>query len=93
MPEFPGGTDSLLAFFFKNLTLPEDDGAIYAGTVIVAFIVEPDGTLTNKNIVKGIYPKADTVVLKLIDKMPKWIPGKCDDKFVPFKTYVPLRIN
>ena len=93
MPQFPGGQDSLLAFIVKNLTWPEDDGANYMGTIIVAFIIESDGTLTNKNIIKGIYPKADTAVLKLIDKMPKWIPGKCKDKQVPFKTYVPLRFK
>ena len=85
MPQYVGGNDSLMRYITRNLTLPEDDGANYSGRVVISFIVEPDGTLSNKRILKGIYPKADSAILNMIDKMPNWVPGECNGKKIPFK--------
>lgn len=91
MPEFPGGIDSMKNFVKGNLQWPQDDGANFSGTVFISLIVEPDGNLTNKKIIRGIYGPADNEALKLIDKMPKWIVGKCIGKAVPVRVFVPVK--
>ena len=90
MPEFPGGSDSLFKFIVNNLKWwnPEADAF---GTVIVSVIVETDGSLTNKYLVRGIYSEADNEAMRLISIMPKWKPGKCNGKAVPVKTVVPIK--
>jgi periplasmic protein TonB len=90
MPEFPGGNDSLIKFIENNLTWP-NDGADFQGTVYISFIVESDGSLTNKTILKGICEHADKEALRLINIMPKWIAGKCKGKTVPVKYVIPLK--
>lgn len=92
MPEFPGGIDSLNLFINKNLTWP-DDGTDFQGTVVISMIVEIDGTLTNKIVVRGIYEGSDKEALRLIDIMPKWKMGKCKGKPVPVKYLLPIKFR
>ncbi len=82
LPEFPGGVDSLHSFVRNNLIWP-NDGADFQGYVYVSVIVETDGNLTNKLILRGIYEFADKEALRIVGKMPKWNPGKCNGKIVP----------
>ncbi len=90
LPEFPGGTDSLASFIAKNLYWPNTE-VDFQGKVYVSVIVETDGSLTNKLILKGIYDLADKEALKIIEKMPKWKAGKCNDKKVPVKFIIPIK--
>jgi len=92
MPEFPGGIDSLFAFINNNLTYPAGDFDFEA-RVYVAFIVEPDGSISNKCIIRGSEELINTEALRLIDKMPKWKPGKCNDIAVPVRYIIPIRFK
>jgi hypothetical protein len=92
MPEFPGGIDSLNSFINRNLTWP-DDGTTFQGTVVISMIVEIDGTLTNKVVVRGIYEGSDKEALRLIDIMPRWKIGKCKGKAVPVKYLLPIKFR
>ena len=93
LPEYPGGIDSLKVFISKNLKWPNDGQDDFQGTVIVSVIVESDGSLTNKTILRGIYDLADKEALRIIDKMPKWIPGKYEGKVVPVKYCIPIKFK
>ena len=92
MPEFPGGLDSLNNFIAKNLKYPIQGGC-FEGAVYVSFIVEPDGRLTNKTIIKGISNPVDNEAMSLLDKMPNWIPGNCNGHVVPVEIAIPIRFN
>jgi len=92
LPEFPGGVDSLQSFVRNNLTWP-DDGPDYQGTVYVSVIVETDGDLTNKTILRGICEFADNEALRILGEMPKWNPGKCNGKVVPVKYCIPIKFK
>jgi len=92
MPEFPGGIDSLNSFINRNLTWPVD-GVDFQGIVVISIIVEVDGTLTNKMVVRGIYEGSDKEALRLIDKMPRWKMGKCKGKAVPVKYLLPIKFR
>lgn len=88
MPEFPGGNSGLKRYFVKNYTYPRiarDKGI--EGTVFVRFVVNPDGSVSNISILKGLGYGCDDEAIRLVRNMPKWIPGEQDGKRVAiFKT-------
>lgn len=75
--EFPGGIQALMMFMEKNVTYPQE--AIQkeiSGKVYVAFVVQVDGSITNIEVVKSVHPLLDAEAIRLIEKMPKWIPAE-----------------
>lgn len=81
--EFPGGMETLMKWLYDNLVYPEEaEKAGIQGRVIVKFIIEADGTVTNPEIVRGLHPDVDAEVLSVINSMPKWNPGKVNGKEV-----------
>jgi TonB family protein len=77
-PEFPGGEIALNQFINSNLTYPPSEiengkeGIVYA-----SFLVREDGTITDIKIIKSLNKETfDKQVISLIEKMPKWKPGK-----------------
>jgi periplasmic protein TonB len=92
MSQFPGGNDSILIFIQNNLKWPNAE-TDFEGTVYISFIVETNGSLSNRKILRGIEDLADQEALKVIDKMPKWNPGKCKGKAVPVRFIVPIRFR
>ena len=94
MPEYPGGAAALLSSFRETLVYPEDAKAEgIQGRVLVQFIVEEDGSITNPVIIKSVYPSLDAEALRFVSKMPKWKPGKIDDKPCRTKYIVPLNFR
>ena len=72
-PAFVGGVNQLMNYLRKNQrTLSNSDTH---GRVIVSFVIEKDGSVTEAKILKGVSDEADTEALRLIKKMPKWEPG------------------
>lgn len=95
-PEYPGGTAALLEYFRETMEYPQDalrDNI--EGRVIVKFIVEEDGSITHLKVLKSISPSVDAEALRLINRMPKWKPGKQNGKTCRVSYSVPIsfRIN
>ena len=75
-PQFPGGEAALAKFWTDNLKYPAHANAIgISGYVLVSFVVEKDGTLTDLSIVRDIGGGCGQEAERLIDMMPKWSPG------------------
>ena len=77
MPEFPGGLDSLNAFLSREIQYPQvarDHGI--TGTVLVEFVVEEDGRVTNAKVKVPLFPECDKEAVRGVMSMPKWKPGK-----------------
>ncbi len=74
-PEFPGGKDSLLIFFDKNLNIPA--GKKEGGSVTVSFIVDKLGKVSDPKILSGnsAHPEYDQEALRVIGLMPPWNPA------------------
>ena len=86
MPEFPGGMPAMIDFLQANLKYPED--AIkqnVGGRVLVMFVVEPDGSLSNVEVARKVFPSLDAEAIRVVKTMPKWKPGKEKGK--------PVRVN
>lgn len=74
---FPGGTVALYRFINENTHYPEEARkAKIEGRVFAQFVVHKDGTLGQKTILKGLGYGCEEEVLRVLDHMPKWNPGK-----------------
>ena len=91
MPSFPGGYQKLYEFIKKNLRYPKEcaDSGIQ-GRVIIAFIVERNGKLSNIRVVKSVNPALDKEALRIVNLMPNWIPGKQNGRTVRVKFLIPI---
>ena len=75
-PEFPGGTEALYRYLAGNVKYPEKakaDGT--EGRVIVSFVVEKDGSVTDAQVRRGVSNEVDAEALRVVQGMPKWTPG------------------
>ena len=90
-PQFPGGMAGMMQYLSSNIRYPED--AREAGTqgrVIVSFIVEKDGSISNAKVAKPTYSSLDEEALRVVSAMPKWTPGKQNGEAVRVKYSVPV---
>lgn len=86
MPEFPGGMPAMIEFLQTNLNYPKDaKKQKVGGRVLVMFVVETDGSMSNVRVAKKIFPSLDAEALRVVKAMPKWNPGKEKGK--------PVRVN
>ena len=91
MPAFPGGPSALFEYLSKSIKYPrkaEENGV--QGRVIVSFVVERDGSITNVGVVKSVEPSLDKEAVRVIKSMPKWIPGKQKGNAVRVKYTTPV---
>ena len=91
MPQFPGGPSALFEYLSKNIQYPEaakKNGI--QGRVLVSFIVEKDGAISNAKVVKTVESSLDKEALRVVTTMPKWVPGKQNGEPVRVKYTAPL---
>lgn len=88
--QFPGGPDSLKSFIRKNLCYPSEDDC-FEGSVIVRFIVEKDGSISNVKVIRSIEPLVDDEAVRVVRSMPKWIPAEKDGKAVRSRSMLPVK--
>ena len=92
MPEFPGGEKALNQFLKSNLKMPEDAlNNNVSGKVIIQFVVNTDGTISDIVIVQSLGYGCDAEAIRLIKAMPAWIPGKQRGKTVKITIELPIR--
>ena len=90
--EFPGGMAALMKWLSNNIRYPEAaQQNDVQGRVIVKFIVEKDGSVSQAQIVKGVDKDLDKEALRVVNKMPKWQAGK--NNGVAVRSYFTLPVN
>ena len=93
MPIFEGGDAALLKYLGENLKLPEEDQERgMQGRMVVGFIVEKDGSLTNVKVLRAVDIAIDAEVLRVVKGMPKWIPGRHNGQRVRVRYLLPIHI-
>lgn len=91
MPTFPGGMPALMQWLGKNMTYPAvaaENGI--QGKVIVGFVVERDGSVTDVKVLRGVDPALDNEAVNVVKRMPHWIPGKQNGQAVRVSYNVPV---
>ena len=91
MPSFPGGQGALMSFLNSNIKYPvvaQENGV--QGRVIVGFVVERDGSITDVKVMRSVDPSLDREAQRVVKAMPRWKPGKQNGAAVRVKYTVPV---
>lgn len=91
LPSFPGGDAKLREWIKKNMKYPsyaKNNGI--EGQVLVVFIVEKDGSISNAEVSWGVDPSLDQEALRIVNKMPKWKPGTQNGVAMRVKYRLPI---
>lgn len=91
-PEFPGGMVELMKWLNANLHYPESaQTQKIQGKVVVAFIINKDGSISNPHVTTSVHPLLDREALRVVRMMPKWKPGM--ERKTPCRTMFVIPIN
>ena len=92
VPEFPGGTAKFKEYTDQSITktIRKDNKS---GLVVVVFIVEKDGSITNPQAIMPLNPESDSIAVNIVRKMKKWEPAIKNGKAVRCKFSIPLRFG
>lgn len=91
MPEYPGGQKVLIDYMINNIKYPEvEKKAGIQGKVLVEFVIEKDGSITNVKVKEGVHEGLDAEALRVINGMPKWKPGTAKGEPVRTEMILPI---
>lgn len=96
MPSFPGGISGLRTYLNQNIRYPaEAQENCVQGRVIVRFVVEKDGHISDVTVLRSVDPSLDKEAVRVIRNMPRWTPGKQGGEPVRVRYNVPVsfRLN
>ncbi len=91
MPMYPGGDGALMQYLRDNIHYPAvaaENGV--QGRVVVGFVVEKDGSITDVNVMRSVDPSLDREAVRVVKGMPHWKPGKQNGSAVRVKYQVPV---
>lgn len=90
-PKFPGGQDSLRKFIGGNIKYPALAKLNHIeGTVYVLFTVSKEGAVTAVDLYRGVSPQLDAEAIRVVSRMPPWIPRKLEGELTPFNLVLPV---
>ena len=90
-PSFPGGESAMKSYLNSNVKYPaaaQENGI--QGRVIVQFIIEKDGSISDVKISRSVFSSLDREALRVVKAMPKWNPGKLQGIPARVKNEVPV---
>ncbi|MFC2493365.1 MAG: energy transducer TonB, partial [Prevotella sp.] len=91
MPTYKGGEEAMMRFLSQVTRYPQRAQEFgIQGCVVVGFIVEKDGSLSDFKFIQRVDPELDDEALKTVKAMPKWNPGKHNGKNVRVRHSVPV---
>ena len=91
MPQFPGGPAELMKYISKNLRYPaiaQENGI--QGRVILRFVVTAEGNVEDVQVLRSLDPYCDKEAVRVVQSLPKWIPGKQNGRNVPVYYTCPI---
>jgi len=94
MPAFPGGMEAMIQFISSNIKYPADAKKQKVdGRVLVNFVVEKDGSITEVKVIKPTFPSLDAEAIRVVKAMPKWKPGYQNGKAVRVQFTMPINFS
>ena len=94
MPSFPGGEEALLKYIGSHIKYPSvalEQGI--QGMVMLRFVVNPDGHVGEVQVLKSLDPYCDREAKRVIQSLPKFIPGKQQGRAVAVWYTCPVRFQ
>ncbi len=94
LPEFPGGQSAMVKFLGDNLKYPESAQAKkLEGVVMIVFVIDTDGSVTDAQIVKEIGEGCGDEALRVVESMPQWSPAEVSGKPVRCRMTLPVKFT
>ena len=90
-PEYPGGLSECVGFINKNIDREKCEGE--EGRVILNFVVNSDGSLSDIKVLRGVSRKVDKEIVSIVEKMPKWNPGTLNGNPVRVRFTLPVMVK
>lgn len=91
MPVFPGGERALIQYIANNLKYPKEAASQnIEGKVYIRFVVSETGSVENAEVLRSLNKYCDQEAIRVIESMPKWIPGQQNKTLVPVYYVVPI---
>lgn len=93
-PEFPGGQSEMMKWLSEEISYPTKaaDNNIQ-GRVLVSFVVEANGAISNVKVVEGVEASLDAEAVRVVRLMPRWKPGKYKGRPVRAKNTLPIQFR
>lgn len=93
-PEFPGGSQEMYKFIRATMKYPRRAKKDHVeGTVFVGFVIQKDGSFSDVKVYRGVSPELDKEAHRIVSSMPKWKPGKQENKVVKVKYVLPIKFK
>ena len=91
MPSFPDGISGLRTYLNQNIRYPaEAQENCVQGRVVVSFVVEKDGHISDVTVLRSVEPSLDKEAVRVVRNMPRWTPGKQGGEPVRVRYNVPV---
>lgn len=91
MPEFMGGANALNEYMLRMLQYPTSAlNANQQGKVLVRFVVNEDGSISNAEAIRGFGYGSEAEALRVVNAMPKWKPGRNNGRAVKVWFQIPV---
>lgn len=91
MAEFPGEMPGLIDYLRKNIRYPEEaHKANEQGRVVVQFVINEDGSVSDVEVLKGVSESLDKEAVRVVSEMPKWSPAQVNGKNVASRFTLPV---
>ncbi len=94
MPHFPGGEKALMKYLATHIKYPalaKESGI--QGRVFINFVVEPNGKIDHVKVLRGIGGGCDEEAVRVVEGMPRWIPGRQRGKPVRVSFNLPIKFT
>ena len=91
LPEYPGGMSELMKYLSMNIRYPKEaQNKGIQGRVVVQFVVNKDGSISDAKVLKAVDPQLDAEALRVVNAMPNWIPGMNKGEAVNTRFTIPV---
>ena len=92
--EFIGGAQAMMKYIQQNILYPPTSIEMNEqGKVYLSFVVEPDGTISNVSIERGVSKDIDNEAKRIVRSMPKWSPGEAKGKKSRTRCRLPINFQ
>ncbi len=90
-PSFPGGEKELYKFLASNMIYPKSSWDVgEQGRVFIQFVINTDGSISETRVWRSVSPALDAEALRVVQQMPRWIPGQKNGKNVRVRFTIPI---
>ena len=91
MPRYPGGEAEMMRFIGEHVIYPKEAmDADEEGRVVVKFVIDAEGKVTDPVVMRGVSPSLDAEALRVVGEMPRWEPGRANGEAVSTQYVLPV---